>query len=165
MADAVNTSRRRGERRWLSDAFGAALRSQVAERNFDYRTLAERTGIDQGTLGRLSAGTRLPDLDTLFVLARGLDLTPESFVARIGVYSEFNALEHQVPIVFFRGPRIFRLVGSNGRERIDCYMNWLDAVRASAEAPDLFRAISIYSRTRIVELWESWSSPSSSSGS
>ena len=150
----MNTARIRGERRWLANAFGTSLRSITDQRKFDRHILVERSGIGMDALERLLAGTRLPDLDTLFVLARALDLTPESLVARVGVYTECNALEHQVPIFFFRGPRIFRLVGADGREKVGYHVNWFDAEREAAQAPNLFRAVSVYSRTSIVEFWE-----------
>jgi transcriptional regulator with XRE-family HTH domain len=82
MASSDSTARRPGERQWLADAFGRALRDLVSERDMDYATLADRSGIRQPALDRLCAGTRLPDLDTLFVIARALDLTPEALVAR-----------------------------------------------------------------------------------
>lgn len=140
------TGRLPGERQWLADAFGHALRDLASERDMDYATLADRSGIRQPALDRLCAGTRLPDLDTLFVIARALNLTPEALVARTAIALELKGYQHDVGVVFKRAPRMFRLVGSTGRETGDAYNSWFDAVAAAMKAPETYSAIAIYCR-------------------
>ena len=50
-----------------------------------------------------------------------------------------------------RVPRMFRLVGSNGRETGDAYSTWFDAVAAALKSPESYAAISIYSRVAFFE--------------
>jgi transcriptional regulator with XRE-family HTH domain len=146
MAASDSTPRRPGERQWLADAFGRALRDLVSEREMDYATLADRSGIRQPALDRLCAGIRLPDLDTLFVIARALDLTPEALIARTAIAIELKGYEHDVAVVFRRAPRMFRLVGSGGRETGDPFNSWFDVVAAAMKAPETYSAIAIYCR-------------------
>ena len=42
----MSIARRKGERHWLADAFGLAIRQFTSEREFDYQTPAERVRID-----------------------------------------------------------------------------------------------------------------------
>lgn len=146
MAASDSTARRRGERQWLADAFGRALRDLAYERDMPYETLADRTGIDAVALGRLCAGTRLPDLDTLFVIARALSVTPEAVIARTAIALELKGYEHDVAVVFRRAPRMFRLVGSGGRETGDTYHSWFDALSTVLKSPESYTAIAIYCR-------------------
>jgi transcriptional regulator with XRE-family HTH domain len=148
----MSTARCRGERQWLASAFAATLQELTTARNFDAVVLAERSGIELGALARLFSGTRLPDLDTLFVLARALDLAPEVLVTRTAMYREWSGYQHHVPIVFLRSQRIFRLIGADSREKHDCYEDWLAATKAAARAPGSAIAIAIYCRTTIAEL-------------
>jgi transcriptional regulator with XRE-family HTH domain len=53
-------------------AAGPWLRAELRRRRISQRLLAQRSGVDHSTIGRIISGNRSPSLDTLARLARGL---------------------------------------------------------------------------------------------
>jgi hypothetical protein len=80
-----------------------------------------------------------------------LDLSPEALIARTAIHIEEKGYGDDVGIIFRRTPRLFRLVGLDGRETADVYVRWSEAYTAATREPK-FVALSIYYRGALFEL-------------
>lgn len=66
----------------IGDAFGQAVRVSREGRGWSQEALAERAELNRSYLGEVERGRATPSLVTIFKLARALDLTPSSLLAR-----------------------------------------------------------------------------------
>ena len=66
----------------IGDAFGLAVRVSREGRGWSQEALAERAELNRSYLGEVERGRATPSLVTIFKLARALDLSPSSLLAR-----------------------------------------------------------------------------------
>lgn len=67
----------------LEEAFGRLLKQQRSLKNMTQADLALGSGIAVSFVSRIERGAACPTLDTLFRLARALDVPPEMLVSRL----------------------------------------------------------------------------------
>jgi hypothetical protein len=108
------------DRQRLAAAFSAALNELVADSGLSFATIEAESGISAVGMAGLAGGTRLPGLDAVFVIADVLNIPAEQLIARTAIHIELKAYEHDVPIFFRRGRRVFRLMLADGRDE-GCY--------------------------------------------
>ena len=81
----------------------------------------------------------------MFVIAAAFHIPVEHLLTRTAIHLELMMYDHDVPIFFQRGPRVFRLVGPDDQEQKGWYESWREAVQvARREGMPL---IAVYSRT------------------
>lgn len=69
-------------KRPLHVAFGKVLREYRTKAGLSQDMLADKADLDRTFIGMLERGTRGPSLESLFALARALDVTPQTLVAK-----------------------------------------------------------------------------------
>lgn len=66
----------------LQAAFGKVLREQRLKAGYSQEGLADAAGCDRTFIGMLERGQRQPTLETLFKIARALEVAPAALVTR-----------------------------------------------------------------------------------
>lgn len=66
----------------LQAAFGKVLREQRLKAGYSQEGLADAAGCDRTFIGMLERGQRQPTLETLFKIAKALDVAPAGLIAR-----------------------------------------------------------------------------------
>lgn len=67
----------------LAEAFGAVLREVRKERGFSQENLGFESGYHRTYVSLLERGLKSPSLQTIFELARALDVRPSELLARV----------------------------------------------------------------------------------
>lgn len=67
----------------LVDAFATELLARRLELNWSQEDVSLRADIDRAYISRLEAGKKTPSLNTLYALARALDLSFSEFAGRV----------------------------------------------------------------------------------
>ena len=67
----------------LNDAFGQVLRAHREKAGLTQKELAVKMGASLSAVKKLEHGDRIPSLQTVLILCRGLDMEPRDFVAEI----------------------------------------------------------------------------------
>ena len=63
-----------------NEAFGKVIESHIKERKIKKYEFANQAGISRGYLFRLFNGQFSPTLDTIFLISKALDITPEELI-------------------------------------------------------------------------------------
>lgn len=66
----------------LPSAFGKVLREQRLKSGYSQEALADAAGYDRTFIGMLERGQRQPTLETLFKIAKALDVAAATLVSR-----------------------------------------------------------------------------------
>lgn len=66
----------------IQEEFGLALRQRRASKGLTQQGLAEASDLSLRYIQELEAGEKQPTLRTLFLLALGLDTTPQELIAK-----------------------------------------------------------------------------------
>jgi transcriptional regulator with XRE-family HTH domain len=67
----------------LNRAFGQTLRKVRLEKGLTHEVLAERANLHPTFISLLERGQRMPSLNTIFLLARGLKIRPSDLVGTV----------------------------------------------------------------------------------
>lgn len=67
----------------MNQAFGKTLRKVRLEKGLTHEALAERASLHPTFISLLERGGRMPSLNTLFLLAKALDMVPSDLVAKV----------------------------------------------------------------------------------
>lgn len=72
----------------VPEVFGEVLRGYRNRSGFSQEGLAEAAGLDRSFISMLERGERQPTLETLFSLARALDVAPSLLIEKTTSYFE-----------------------------------------------------------------------------
>ena len=102
------------ESKW-AQALGQALRDALGDRT--QRWLADEVGIDPATVSRFVQGKQLPTLDQLSKMARALNVSTRSLLARAGYIDDNGLIDpDRLPVA---GRRAIRAILREFQESVD----------------------------------------------
>lgn len=64
----------------LNKAFGQILKEKRQSKNFTQSSLAEKSGLSRSYLSNLEVGSQDPSINTIFLLAKTLEIKPSVLV-------------------------------------------------------------------------------------